>query len=198
MSELFRNKFRSDSARAQWWDYRNNGAYFITICTKYREYYFGDIVNGKMVLSELGEIAKLEWINTIELRRDMNLEMGEFVIMPNHFHGIIIIGENEFNSKTDMNTSKCRDATHGRDAMHGVPADNQQNKYGPQSKNIASIIRGFKSAVTTYARKQSIQFGWQSRFHDRIIRDSDEFDRISEYIVNNPEKWYFNKFYDGL
>lgn len=96
---LFKNKYRIASARWQNWDYANAGAYFITICTKDRQHYFGEIHNGTMQKNELGDIVTLEWLKTPALRQDMNLTLGEFVVMPNHFHAIIIIGTNEYNSK---------------------------------------------------------------------------------------------------
>ncbi len=113
----------------------------------------------------------------------MNLELGEFITMPNHFHGIILIGENKYNM-----------AMHGRDAMHGVSTATT-NKFGPQSKNLGSIVRGFKSAVTTAAKKLNIEFGWQERFHDHIIRSEKELIRISDYIINNPRNWKEDRFF---
>ena len=103
----FKNKYRISSARLENWNYGAAGSYFITICTKNRLHYFGEIVDNDMQLTELGKIAETEWLKTIEMRPDMNLEMGEFILMPNHFHAIIIIGNNEFN-----NISNCRDAMH--------------------------------------------------------------------------------------
>jgi len=211
MSSLFNNKYRISSARLQAWDYGNAGMYFITICTKNREFYFGEIFNpildsamdcfvvvetrciaslppqnnpqnnpqnsppktSPMQLSPIGKIAEAEWIKAIELRPDMNLELGEFVVMPNHFHGIMIIHENQYNSNGNL----------------------YANRFGPQSKNLASIIRGYKSAVTTYARKNNIPFDWQPRFHDHIIRSADEYYRISNYIVNNPAEWQKDRFF---
>ncbi len=130
-----------------------------------------------MQLSPIGEITKTEWLKTIELRADMNLQLGEFVVIPNHFHAIIIIGENEYNKS---NVS-------GRDAMHCVSTinhskNNTKNKFGPQSKNLASIIRGFKISVSVNARKLHADFTWQTRFHDHIIRNHDEMNRIRDYI----------------
>jgi hypothetical protein len=69
------------------------------------------------------------------------------------------------------------------------------NKFGPQSKNLASVIRGFKSSVTMHAKKMNRPFQWQDRFHDHIIRNQDEYLRISQYIQNNPAKWKEDKFY---
>lgn len=176
MSELFQNKYRIFSARLQTWNYANEGIYFITICTVEREYYLGRITKKKMQLSQLGKIAETEWIKTPALRPDMNLQLGEFVVMPNHIHGIIMIGVNQYNDN----------GIDRREAMHGVSTI---NTFGPQSKNLASVIRGYKSAVTTYARKNNITFGWQPRFYDHIIRTMADYYRISNYIINNPAKW---------
>ena len=188
MAALFNNKYRIPSARLQTWNYANAGMYFITACTKDREFYFGEIENAQMQLSELGKIAETEWIKTIELRPDMNLELGEFIVMPNHFHGIILIGKNKYNDETTHRG--CR-----RDAMHCVSTNKSENQFGPQSKNLGSIMRGYKSAITTYARKGNIVFDWQPRFHDHIIRSMDEYYRISNYIINNPGNWRDDKFY---
>jgi len=177
-SEKFRNKYRIPSVRTQWWDYGNSAPYFVTICTKNREHYFWEIVNGKMQLSEMGEIAQSEWQKTKELRSDMDLLLREFIVMPNHFHCIVCIGDNPYNHIPS------------RDAMHCVSTNAMyKNKFGAQSKNLSSIIRGFKIAVTTYARKHDIDFAWQPRFHDRIIRNENEYKRIANYIINNPENW---------
>jgi REP element-mobilizing transposase RayT len=189
--QKYRNKYRIKSTRLQNWNYGRKGAYFITICTHNQKHYFGEIINNNMVLSEIGKIAKSEWIKTFKIRGDMNLEMGEYVIMPNHIHGIIIIGDNEYNLQYD---TQCRDAMHrvSTDNNHRVSAD---NKFGPQSKNLASIIRGYKSSVTTYAHKNGIDdFAWQSRFYDHIIRNEKSFNNISEYIINNPMNWKNDKF----
>ena len=203
MSDKFKNKYRISSARLQNWDYSSNAPYFITICTKNREPYFGEIVSSLMQLSEIGKIVETEWLKTPEIRQDMNLKLGRYVVMPNHFHGIIVIGENEYN---DHEMTECRDAMHGvstdkstdehyRDAMHRV-STSPLNHFGPQSKNLASIIRGFKSAVTINARKIHADFEWQSRFHDHIIRNAESFQKISDYIVNNPIVWAGDKFYN--
>ncbi len=199
MSKLFQNKYRISSARLQTWNYGNEGMYFITICTKNRQNYFGEImvvetlftaalppIKQQMELSEIGKIAEMEWYKTIELRPDMNLELGEFQIMPNHIHGIIIINENQLNTERGRG---CRVAQQG--------VSTTANKFGSQSKNIASIIRGYKSAVTTYARKNHIAFDWQPRFHDHIICSMDEYHRISIYILNNPQNWKDDKFYES-
>ena len=98
----FNIKYRVPSARWANWDYASEGAYFVTICTKHREHYFGKIVNAEMQYSELGRIAVNEWIKSAEMRPDMELDMSCFQVMPNHIHGIVVIGRD------------------GRDAMPGV------------------------------------------------------------------------------
>ena len=109
MTDFYRNKYRIPPARAQWWDYKDNAAYFITICTADRQPYFGEIVNDKMQLSEIGKIVETEWQKTADLRPDMNLILDKFVVMPNHIHAIIIIGKNEFNENNDENQLQQND-----------------------------------------------------------------------------------------
>jgi putative transposase len=83
--------------------------------------------------------------------------------------------------------------------MHCVSTVTEyKNLFAPQSKNLSSIIRGYKSAVTIYARKNNIDFNWQPRFHDHIIRTMDDYYKISNYIINNPAKWIEDKFYTSI
>jgi putative transposase len=173
-----------------------------------------------MHLSEIGKIAETEWLKTFEMRRDMNLSMGEFIIMPNHFHSIIIIGENQYNSRhhaqKDSAQSELPHKAHRTDAMPCVsnqnetnipnspsadnplannPPANSKNQFGPQSKNLASIIRGFKIGVTTQARKIDPGFAWQTNYYEHIISNKKSFDNISNYIRNNPANWQKDKFH---
>ena len=206
------NGRNTTSHRLTGFNYASDGAYFITIVTKNREHFFGEIVDNKMVLNELGKIARDEWFKTPEIRPDMNLTMVEFVVMPNHIHGVIYIGENKFNM---INTDKRRrDAMHGvSTTMHGVSKmhgisqmhgltdlndDNYKNKFAPQRKNLSSIIRGYKSAVTKNSRKITPDFAWQRNYHDRIIRNDDELNRIREYIIYNPQMWERDRNNRGL
>ena len=182
MADKYKNKYRIDTTRLPNWDYGNEAAYFVTINTKNRIHFFGEIVEKKMHLSAIGKIVEQEWFKSFEMRPDMNLQMGEFIVMPDHFHGIIIIGENEYNTLE-------KDARHCVSTDH-IPTDHKPtNQFGPQSKNLASIIRGFKMSVTINARKTIPRFGWQSSYHDHIIRNQKSFDNISRYIINNPENW---------
>ena len=101
----FQGKYRISSIRLKNWDYASAGMYYITLCTKNRKHYFGEIIKTKsnaghfeMQYSAIGRIVETEWLKTPEVRPDMNLSFGEFQIMPNHFHAILIIGENQFNT----------------------------------------------------------------------------------------------------
>lgn len=181
----FKNKYRIETTRLKSWNYAWEGVYFVTICTKDRQPFLGRIENNMPVLTDIGLIAKKEWVRTVELRPDMNITLGEFLVMPDHIHGIVTIGQNEFNTprrdtihcvstgKTDANSNK----------------QTPQNQFGPQRKNLASIMRGYKSAVSVQSRKIRSDFGWQPRFYDHIIRDESELERITNYIKDNPRRW---------
>jgi REP element-mobilizing transposase RayT len=205
MSNKFNNQYRIPSARLSLWDYGAAAAYFITICTKDRQHFFGDIQQGVMHLSPLVIIAQQEWENTFTVRTDMALTMSAFVVMPNHFHAIVIIGDNAYNGGGgNMDRTPRKNAMPRRDAMHCVSTnantknDTAKNAFAPQSKNLASIVRGFKSAVTTQARKMGdINFNWQPRYHDHIIRDAQSFHNIEQYIIDNPKKWAADMFIQG-
>ena len=186
MAEKFQNKYRIDSVRLKSWDYSSEGMYFVTTNTKFRKRYFGNISNAEMHLSELGQIANQEWLVTPEIRPDMNLELGDFVVMPDHFHGIMIIGGNPYNDH-----DKIAMHTVDKIAMHrdGTIAVHRDSTFGPQSKNLASIMRGYKSSVTTYARKNRIDFNWQPNYYEHIIRSQADYERISYYIRQNIINW---------
>lgn len=159
MMEEFQNKYRIPSARLQGYDYGFNGFYFVTICTKNRKHYFGSIVQQPSIISQIA----IEYWSEISKHYPF-VELDEFVVMPNHIHGILFFNRPE---KIDW----------------------QSNQFGAQSQNLAAVIRGFKSSTKRYANQNNIEFEWQPRFHDRIIRNDKELNAIRQYIVNNPMKW---------
>ena len=166
------NKYRQDSDRAPWMDYASVADYFVTINTKRRGHFFGHVKDGEMMLSEIGLIAYHEWERSPLLRPDMNLSLGDFVVMPDHCHAVITIGENVFNSNDD----RCGGEVFEIDCPQASMEMNSQFRgLAPQRNNLASIIRGFKSAVTTHSRKMNISdFGWQKLCCDSIIRNQGE------------------------
>jgi REP element-mobilizing transposase RayT len=167
------------SIRLKEYDYSQAGAYFITICSCNREHMFGEIVDSTMVLNEYGKIVNTEWLKTPEMRP--NIELDEFIIMPNHFHGIIIINDVR------------------RGTMHRAPTIEQFGK--PTSNTIPTIIRGFKSIVTKQINIMRNTPGfpvWQRNYYEHIIRDDESYIRISEYIKNNPIHWDKDDYYGEL
>lgn len=182
----YKGRYRIPSARA-WWHQYNGGTYFVTICTKNREHFFGEIKDGVVTLSKVGEYLNQQILSTPQVRPDMNLEIPTFTIMPNHVHLLVVIGENVYNTPVDyVSEQKCMDSL---DAL--------ENSFSPQRKNLASVIRGIKTSTTSFALKNDIWFGWQARYHDHIVRDIDELNAISCYIENNVAKWKEDEFYDG-
>ncbi|MBC7412712.1 MAG: transposase [Bacteroidia bacterium] len=181
--KLFNNKYRIPSARLQTWDYANDGAYFITICTKNRTHYFGEIKNDAMQLSTTGALAAHYW-NEIPNHFPM-VTLANFIVMPNHVHGIIIIN-NE--------TRHCLVSTH--DGNNNLDKTEGQLRYQNQGKNtVSSIVGSYKSVLTKNARLTNPNFAWQARFYDIIIKDEIAYNNIQHYIANNVLTWANDQLY---
>jgi putative transposase len=191
MEENYRNKYRICSSRLTAWDYGSHGLYFVTICTKDRIRYFGEIENTDMGIindqnkvqsigtqstetqsiaslrvTDIGKIAYNNWLQITQYHP--YVELDEFVIMPDHIHGVLFINKPE---KTSWDL----------------------NKFGAQKNNLASIVRGYKSSVKQYATVNGIDFFWQPRYYDRVIRNEKEHANIREYIYRNPHQWLLNE-----
>lgn len=172
--KLFNNEYRTESSRLKDWDYSTPWWYYVTICTKDMKCWFGEVINGKMVLNELGKIVEEEWERSKEIRK--NIDLDYYVIMPNHFHGIIIInGPENFDTKVE---------THSDASLHKV------------NNNLSYIMRGFKGSCTKRIHLTgNIIFKWQPRFYDHIIRNENDLHRIRTYIQNNPIKWAIDEYF---
>ncbi len=210
--EKFQNKYRIPSSRLKGYDYGSHGMYFVTICTKSKNHYFGTIVEtddcpspintndcpsqkqnntepdnhlalqnknhncasnethncASLRETEIGKIAREFWEQIPQ--HFPFVELDEFIVMPNHVHGILFINKPD---KSDWNS----------------------NTFGTQTRNLASVIRAYKASVKRFANQNDIEFEWQSRYHDRIIRDFNECSNIQEYILNNPQKWANDEYY---
>ncbi|RPH24235.1 MAG: transposase, partial [Bacteroidales bacterium] len=186
MSDKFQGKYRNESARLQNWDYGSNAAYFITICTKNREHYLGKIHDGKMMVSPAGSIAHVLWY---EIKNHANnIELGEFVVMPNHVHGILVLNGNDVGTTHALSLQSNNDSSTIRTENDLSPPGKQ--RFQNQGKNtISSIVGSYKSAVSKYCNRLELDFAWQSLFYDHIIRNDESFQKISEYIKNNPANW---------
>lgn len=190
--DKYTNKYRK-STKAQWWDYAWDGSYFITVCTRDREHLLGYVREEKMKLSAAGMIADLCWREIIEHAK--NIELGPHVVMPNHVHGILTLKGNTepFRYVQPMELSVDNIPDYDPDLF---PMTVGRMRFrNPGRNSISTIIGGYKSAVTKHARNHGIHFGWQSRFHDHIIRDAEEYQRIAGYIRNNPRNWKSDSFY---
>jgi REP element-mobilizing transposase RayT len=202
--EKFQNKYRIPSARHPYWDYRWPGAYFITICTQNRVHYFGEINNGKMVLSNVGVIADILWHEIPH--HAPNVELGAFVVMPNHVHGILILTGENTDTDNDNVTVETLYATslplsQPPTDQSFKPIRSYQNepmaKISPKPDSVSTIVRSYKSAVTKHAHRLGLEFAWQTRFYDHIIRDTKSFQNITRYIINNPANWRGDKFFEN-
>jgi putative transposase len=187
--------------RLKGYDYSSKGLYFITICTKDREYYLGKINNQKFEYSPIGAIAYTYW-NEIP-KHFKNIRLGEFIIMPNHIHGIIEIVCPPHGVDLQSPTNSLAGSRHGVTpqsqqespvgSSHGKANKNEFGKTIPGS--ISAIIGQYKSSVTRWCNKNDYNFAWQSRFHDHIIRGESDFNRIEQYIINNVANWKDDKFF---
>lgn len=177
-------KHHRQSIRLQGYDYSKNGAYFITICTQNRECLFGKIVDGVMRLNDAGQNAKIYWENIPDHYPFVVLD--EYVVMPNHIHGIVII-----DTIVNVNSVGANDYSPPQ-RITNVP---QQRPNGT-SKTIGAIVRGFKIGGTKWFRiNTDIDTVWQRNYYEHIIRNEDELNRIREYIINNPRNWKTDKLF---
>jgi REP element-mobilizing transposase RayT len=273
----FQDKYRIPTARATWWNYGNNGLYFITICTAGRMHYFGKIIDQKkMQLTPVGEMALQCWLDIPYHFPFVKLDV--FIVMPDHVHGILeidkpgmigndemivdpgtivetqnfaslpitpenpdmindnnMIGQTQNFASLPNNPGKPNMIDDGNDdgmididgmiINHGMIVETQNfaslpndpgqpdmidddiigqtqnfaslrngqqppsNHFGPQSQNLASILRGYKIGVKKYAINHQIDFDWQTRYYDHIIRNEEKYNRIRNYIIENPDNW---------
>ena len=171
--------------------YAWKGWYFVTIKTKDNEPVFGDINNGSMILNDFGHIAKEEWINTEIIRT--NIKIDEFVIMPDHIHGLINI-KFEINSQINSK-SVLQYAPTITSSQHACSYDRstiQICDFKSPSNTLGAVIRGYKGTVTkkiNIIRNTLERPVWQRNYYDRIIRNFEELELVRKYIRNNPRSW---------
>lgn len=159
------------SMRLPNYDYAGSGVYFVTICTYRFSTLFGRIVNGDILLNELGRLVEMEWQKTGEIRSSVSVDL--FVVMPNHLHGLLWITNGE---------------------AERIP----ERRSTIRAKSLGSIIAQFKSIVTkrsgSLARppRKSI---WKRNYYDHIVRNERSLERIRKYILENPALWSEDRFY---
>ncbi|HBE41561.1 MAG TPA: hypothetical protein DDW27_10235 [Bacteroidales bacterium] len=193
------------SIRLKGYDYSKAGLYFITICIRDRKCLFGEIVVGvqnpgsihqhpRMVLNDAGKIADNCWL---EIPKHFpNVVLHEYIIMPNHVHGIIELIKPGLQCESVGNVG-----VQNFEPLHQSPK-NEYQKIIPHS--IGSIVRGFKIGVTKWFRHNTVGIQnfetrslWQHNYYEHIIRDEKSYHRITEYIINNPGNWKKDNFFNG-
>lgn len=173
------------SIRLPGYDYASEGSYFVTLVTHGRVPLFGEIIDEEMVLNDFGMIVHEEWLKTAQLRSEVVLVEDEFVIMPNHFHGIVNIVD------TDENDGKG-----DRPVSPTMRRSSPTKPNGPKPKSLGALIAGFKSAVTTRINTSRNTPGtpiWQRNYYEHIIGTDREYESIAAYIANNPSNWNADK-----
>ncbi len=161
--------YRIRSARNPSWDYAGPGRYFVTVCTRGRVPWFGTVRDDEMYLSDIGRIVDDEWKQTGQKRGYITLDA--YVIMPDHFHAIIIIHDDDIGLRNTTTRNPC-------------------HRSQWQSGSLGAVIQQFKRACSHHIHEAGHpNFAWLPRFHDRIIRDNAEFERIRQYIIDNPHHW---------
>jgi len=192
-------KHHRRSIRLKGYDYSRAGAYFVTICTQTRACLFGEISDGKMKLNDPGTMVQTVW-DEIETHYPV-IETDEFVIMPNHIHGIIvIIGTNH--AGAGPRACPCDAQPHKMEQPQG----GQRNETGhPQgiapTLSLPDVVHRFKSLTTKRYIDGVKQNGWppfpgrlwQRNYYEHIIRNENELNRIRQYIINNPVRWEMDR-----
>ena len=179
------------SPRAGRYDYTSAGVYFVTVCTQDHEEYFGKVVDGRMVLNQVGKVCEEE-IGKLNDRGTVDIH--EWVVMPNHVHMLLCMSE-RLPSVSRRDASLMRpNPPGGINGMIGCGADGLLNR--PYVwPSLGSVIKLFKWNITKYTQTHNIPFARQSRYHDHIVRNEKEYNNIIRYIQNNPKKRTEDKMY---
>ena len=188
---------RRRSIRLQGYDYSQAGACFLTVCTHERECLFGEITDGEMHLNDIGGIVAEEWLKTPIIRAAV--ELDEWVVMPNHFHGIAV--------STDAGAINRKGAGNRNTGVHRRADDRPLERFtgrppvastGPKPKSIGATMAGFKSSVTSHVNAYRQTPGaevWQRNYWDHIIRNETELNTLRRYIRTNPGRWQEDSLY---
>ena len=210
------------SIRLKGYDYTQAGLYFITICCHHRKCLFGEIKNGEMTLNDAGMMVENEWLKLPE--RFTNIQLHEYIVMPNHFHAILeivgatlVVAQNDTVVRNDVivqndvivrnDAATQNNAVNQNDDKQLVQPKGQPKGFAPKGetkiKTVGDMVGAFQSIVTVQYIRGVKTMGWtpfngklwQRNYYEHIIRNEKSFNRISEYILNNPSKWTDDKFH---
>jgi putative transposase len=202
--DKWKGKYRISSARAPWWDYTSDGAYFITVCTHNHQHFFGTCNDGKMKMNSIGALVQGFWFEIP--KHASHVYLGEFIVMPNHIHGMLILDKSKAADNNSDNTSLTAppmpiESSIVAQTIPPMPTSDKtpaEARHRNQGKNsVSSIVGGFKSVCTKNIHLDFPQqkFEWQELFWENIVKSQQSFDKITNYIVNNPANWQKDKFY---
>jgi putative transposase len=189
---------KRNSLRLEGYDYTLAGAYFITLITHRRECLFGEVIDGEVVLSPYGEVVRTEWLASTRIRREIQLHEDEFVVMPNHVHGIVWIVQDEHEPIKDSGGQVTIEVINGCVGATGRSPVRQKrlSMNGPPPRSLGSFVAGFKAAATKNINQIRGTPGepvWKRNYFDRVIRDEDELEHLRRYIDENPLKWEIDR-----
>jgi putative transposase len=206
--QKFQGKYRVETARAKWWDYNNEGSYFVTICTKNREHLFGYIKDGDMILNEYGMIVSDCWFDLPNHYN--NIVLGAFQIMPNHIHCIVSVDNSKISIPNFIVQTGLKPVCTEESPVKNIENDSADlvemglkpvcttddsicaENFEKKVHGVFEFMRALKSFSSRRINEKRNSKGisnWQERFHDHIIRNESEYYRIENYIINNPKKW---------
>ena len=192
------------SIRLKNYDYSQTGLYFITICIQNKKHLLGTITNNQMILNDAGKMVSIQWFDL--LQRFKYIQLHEYVVMPNHFHGIIYIDKCRGEScirphdKNFNNIMHTMDSSEHNSGEHNS-GEHKVRPYGTLDDTVGRIVQAFKS-ITTHEYIHGVKQNhwqpfnkklWQRNYWEHIIRNKNEYYRISEYIKSNPLKWNDDK-----
>ena len=186
------------SIRLQGYDYSQAGAYFVTICAQGRECLFGGIENDVMALNGYGCVVHDEWLRTAEIRAE--IQTGEFVVMPNHFHGIVIINESTAGAIREL---PLRTHNYSVGAIHESPLQSPLPGTSRQQRRqmaLSKIIGRFKmltaKRINVIRQLPGVPV-WQRNYYEHVIRNEADHGQIAEYIAGNPRRWEEDALHPG-
>lgn len=181
------------SIRLKGYDYSQNGAYFVTICTHNRECLFGDVVGEKMMVNEYGRAVQTVWDRLPN--HYLHVELDEWIIMPNHVHGIVVLvgaglkpahdGKPALNPEQPTQNENGDDSKNNRAGFKPAPTGTKRH---PLSE-IVRALKTFSSRHINELRNTPSQPVWQRNYYEHIIRNDESLRKIREYIINNPTNW---------
>jgi putative transposase len=177
MPQFDPDRYRRRSIRLKDYDYTQHGAYFVTICAYNRQCWFGEVADDRMRLNARGETVVECWSQIPE--HFPGCELDEFVAMPNHVHGILLIVEQEDKRVQGAGAACCAPTN---TPVRGVV----------RPGSLSAVIRSFKAAVSRQINAAGDSPGevlWQRNYYEHIIRNEDELNQIRQYIAENPLKW---------